>query len=224
MAEFEGDRYKYHSDPTDRHSDGSYLLTVQNTSTHLPGLFTAVLGQIGPQGPAGAVGPSGPAGPAGPPGATGPAGPSLMMRIIGAVSECHVRLPRLLLSATLGQEYSESSIILWIPPSGQPRCVEEHTVDDQELENSPTNATYAGANRPTPQSTSSGVDRVLRTLYAFGVGAYRHVNSTLLRWARRKFKRFAVRRTQTGRFLEQLARRPDAVFVHWRLASNGWFA
>jgi len=53
---------------------------------------------------------------------------------------------------------------------------------------------------------------------------YRHVNSTLLRWARRKFKRFAVRPTQAGRFLEQLARKPDAVFVHWRLATNGWFA
>lgn len=25
-------------------------------------------------------------------------------------------------------------------------------------------------------------------------------------------------------FLEQLARKPDAVFVHWRLATNGWFA
>jgi hypothetical protein len=33
-----------------------------------------------------------------------------------------------------------------------------------------------------------------------------------------------VRPTQAGRFLEQLARRPDAVFVHWRLAGNGWFA
>jgi RNA-directed DNA polymerase len=53
---------------------------------------------------------------------------------------------------------------------------------------------------------------------------YRHVNLTLLRWARRKFKRFAVRPTQAGRFLEQLARKPDAVFVHWRLATNGWFA
>ena len=53
---------------------------------------------------------------------------------------------------------------------------------------------------------------------------YRHVNSTLLRWARRKFKRFAVRPTQAGRFLEQLARKPDAVFVHLRLATNGWFA
>src|ERR1700691_2095390 len=88
------------------------------------------------------------------------------------VSECHVRLPRLLLSATLGQEYSEPSIILWIPPSGQPRCVEEHTVDDQELENSPTNATYDGGNRSPSQSSSAGVDGVLRELHALGVGAY----------------------------------------------------
>jgi hypothetical protein len=61
---------------------GSYLLTVQNTSSHLFGLFAAALGQIGPQGPAGPAGPqglpgaSGPAGPAGPPGPEGPAGPS----------------------------------------------------------------------------------------------------------------------------------------------------
>ncbi len=71
-----------------------------------------------------------------------------------------------------GQEYPESSIILWIQPSGQPRSVEGHTVDDQELENSPTNATYAGGNRPPSQSTPAGMDRVLRTLYAFGVRAY----------------------------------------------------
>jgi ketosteroid isomerase-like protein len=34
-----------------------------------------------------------------------------------------------------------SSTALWIQPSGQPRSVEGYTVDDQELENSPTNAT-----------------------------------------------------------------------------------
>ena len=54
---------------------GSYLLTVQNTSSHLYGLFTAVLGQIGSQGPSGAPGPPGPSGPAGAPGLPGPSGP-----------------------------------------------------------------------------------------------------------------------------------------------------
>jgi RNA-directed DNA polymerase len=51
-----------------------------------------------------------------------------------------------------------------------------------------------------------------------------HVNLTLLRWARRKFKRFEAHSTQAGRFLEQLAREQGALFVHWRLATNGWFA
>jgi RNA-directed DNA polymerase len=49
---------------------------------------------------------------------------------------------------------------------------------------------------------------------------YRHVNSTLLRWVRRKYKRFAAHPIQAGRFLEQLARTPDAVFVHGRLANK----
>jgi len=56
---------------------GAYLVTVQNESSHLLALFTAVVGQIGPSvprsartsGPQGAVGPNGVAGSTGPAGA-----------------------------------------------------------------------------------------------------------------------------------------------------------
>ena len=48
---------------------GSYLLTVINGTTHLPGLFVADIGPI--QGPAGLVGPPGPQGAPGQPGAMG---------------------------------------------------------------------------------------------------------------------------------------------------------
>jgi RNA-directed DNA polymerase len=52
---------------------------------------------------------------------------------------------------------------------------------------------------------------------------FRHVNLTLLGWARRKFKRFEARQTQACRFLEQLARENVGLFVHWHLSPNGRF-
>lgn len=52
---------------------------------------------------------------------------------------------------------------------------------------------------------------------------FRHINLTLLGWARRKFKRFEARQTQACRFLEQLARENAGLFVHWRLSLNGRF-
>lgn len=70
---------------------GAYLLTVQNATTGLLGIFDATIGQVGPAGPQGPVGPMGPPGSQGPPGpagapgaqgqqgpagATGPAGPT----------------------------------------------------------------------------------------------------------------------------------------------------
>lgn len=73
---------------------GAYLLTVQNATTGLLGIFDSTIGQVGPTGPQGPVGPMGPPGsqgppgpagapgaqgqqgPAGPAGETGPAGPS----------------------------------------------------------------------------------------------------------------------------------------------------
>lgn len=55
---------------------GAYLLTVQNATTGLLGIFDATIGQVGPTGPPGPAGPAGAAGPPGPAGATGPAGPT----------------------------------------------------------------------------------------------------------------------------------------------------
>ena len=55
---------------------GAYLLTVQNATTGLLGLFDATIGQVGPTGPQGPPGPTGQTGPAGPTGPTGPAGPT----------------------------------------------------------------------------------------------------------------------------------------------------
>ena len=55
---------------------GAYLVTVQNESSHLLALFTAVVGQIGPSGPAGPQGPSGPQGAVGPNGVAGSTGPA----------------------------------------------------------------------------------------------------------------------------------------------------
>jgi hypothetical protein len=49
---------------------GTHLLTVQNATTGLLGIFDATIGQVGP------TGPPGPAGPMGPPGLQGPSGPA----------------------------------------------------------------------------------------------------------------------------------------------------
>ena len=56
-------------------TDGSYLVTVTNTTTATSGAFDATLGSTGPTGPQGAA-PAGPAGPAGPTGPQGPQGPT----------------------------------------------------------------------------------------------------------------------------------------------------
>jgi len=55
---------------------GAYLLTVQNATTGLLGIFDATIGQVGPTGPPGPAGPAGASGPPGPTGPTGPAGPT----------------------------------------------------------------------------------------------------------------------------------------------------
>jgi len=72
---------------------GSYLLTVQNTGSHLFGLFTAALGQIGPQGPAGAPGLPGLSGPAGPSGSTGAAGPAGSLNLNGFIWTTNLTAP-----------------------------------------------------------------------------------------------------------------------------------
>jgi RNA-directed DNA polymerase len=52
---------------------------------------------------------------------------------------------------------------------------------------------------------------------------FRHVDLTLVGWARRKFKRFGARLTQAHCFIKQVARDKADLFTHWRLAVNGSF-
>jgi RNA-directed DNA polymerase len=52
---------------------------------------------------------------------------------------------------------------------------------------------------------------------------FRHVDLTLVGWARRKFKRFGARLTQAHCFIKQVARDNVDLFTHWRLAAQGSF-
>jgi len=53
---------------------------------------------------------------------------------------------------------------------------------------------------------------------------YRHVNRTLVSWARRKFKRLGGKSVRAMRFLEKLSKANPDLFVHWRLGTIGGFA
>ena len=52
---------------------------------------------------------------------------------------------------------------------------------------------------------------------------FRHVDLTLVGWARRKFKRFGAHLTQAHCFIKQVARDQVDLFTHWRLAAQGSF-
>jgi RNA-directed DNA polymerase len=52
---------------------------------------------------------------------------------------------------------------------------------------------------------------------------FRHVDLTLVGWARRKFKRFGARLTQAHCFIKQVARDNVDLFTHWRLVEQGSF-
>jgi RNA-directed DNA polymerase len=52
---------------------------------------------------------------------------------------------------------------------------------------------------------------------------FRHVDLTLVGWARRKFKRFGARLTHAHCFIKQVARDQVDLFTHWRLAAQGSF-
>jgi RNA-directed DNA polymerase len=51
-----------------------------------------------------------------------------------------------------------------------------------------------------------------------------YVNSTLLGWMMRKFKRYMGRKTKAGQLLERLRRECSGLFIHWELAIGGLFA
>jgi group II intron reverse transcriptase/maturase len=52
---------------------------------------------------------------------------------------------------------------------------------------------------------------------------FRHVDLTLVGWARRKFKRFGASLTQAHCFIKQVARDQVDLFTHWRLVAQGSF-
>jgi RNA-directed DNA polymerase len=53
---------------------------------------------------------------------------------------------------------------------------------------------------------------------------YRHVNKTLVAWARRKYKRLQRHKTRASLFLESVAENQPHLFVHWRKGTVGSFA
>jgi RNA-directed DNA polymerase len=52
----------------------------------------------------------------------------------------------------------------------------------------------------------------------------RHFNDTLVKWARRKYKRLRRHRTRATRFIADVARRQPDLFAHWRwgVRPEGW--
>ena len=51
-----------------------------------------------------------------------------------------------------------------------------------------------------------------------------YVDRTLRAWAMRKFKRLKRHKVRAGRFLQGVARKNAALFVHWRHGMIGTFA
>ncbi len=55
-------------------------------------------------------------------------------------------------------------------------------------------------------------------------GMCRHVNMTLVRWARRKFKSLHQHKIRAALFLEKIANQYPNLFAHWRSGMTGAFA
>ncbi|MFY9876338.1 MAG: group II intron reverse transcriptase/maturase [Rhodomicrobium sp.] len=53
---------------------------------------------------------------------------------------------------------------------------------------------------------------------------YRHINKSLVAWARRKYKRFRTSKTRAGTFLQKVSRKCPQLFAHWKLGTPGAFA
>ena len=53
---------------------------------------------------------------------------------------------------------------------------------------------------------------------------YRHINTSLVAWARRKYKRFRNSKTRAGTFLQKVSRKCPQLFAHWKLGTAGAFA
>jgi RNA-directed DNA polymerase len=63
-------------------------------------------------------------------------------------------------------------VFLQLSPGGQPVGIGVHAGDGPGLGHSTTNPSVYGRHRPANQSAPSGLDRVLRTVYALGIGTY----------------------------------------------------
>lgn len=55
-------------------------------------------------------------------------------------------------------------------------------------------------------------------------GVFRHINKTLVRWARRKYKALRRHKTRASKFLEGIAKQSPRLFVHWKVGMKGTFA
>jgi RNA-directed DNA polymerase len=53
---------------------------------------------------------------------------------------------------------------------------------------------------------------------------YRYINTSLVAWARRKYKRFRDSKTRAGIFLRKVSRKCPRLFAHWQLGTAGAFA
>ena len=55
-------------------------------------------------------------------------------------------------------------------------------------------------------------------------GVFRHINMTLVRWARRKYKKLRRHKVRAIEFLEEIVNRSRHLFAHWRMGMTGGFA
>lgn len=53
---------------------------------------------------------------------------------------------------------------------------------------------------------------------------WRHLNRTLVAWARRKYKSLREHKIKAAKWLEEIAKRQPKLFVHWRVGMLGSFA
>jgi RNA-directed DNA polymerase len=52
---------------------------------------------------------------------------------------------------------------------------------------------------------------------------YRHINKSLVAWARRKYKRFRNSKRRAGTFLQEVSRKCPQLFAHWKTGMAGVF-
>jgi hypothetical protein len=74
------------------------------------------------------------------------------------------------------------------------------------------------------QQSRGGMDQLLRRFYKSGLyPLLRRINTYLVRWAKRKYKRLRGHTKRAQRWLVRIARRQPTLFAHWRLARpDGW--